>query len=165
MLDTVPALRGRQVEVGDIDSDSDNDTRMDTDEEGEEEMLDEQGSLLISSFPTVKWSCSLALRAPPLRQTCTARKTSLTPGCLLPGHQQKTKDLINSMGSRLRRGKSGLGKRAGRSKKRVYKLVEHRVITARFVYYVMSAAAPLERRAAKPCKEDARYSLFSRFFC
>ena len=103
VLDTVPALRGRQVEVGDIDSDSDNDTEMDTDEEGEEEMLDEQGNLIdlvvpdsqVELFTRAEGNCSVADM-----HRAQDEFDSWVPATEA---QQKTKDLINSMELRLRR--------------------------------------------------------------
>lgn len=45
LLETVPALRRREAEIGELDSDSDEDSLMDTDEEGESEVLDADGNL------------------------------------------------------------------------------------------------------------------------
>ena len=44
-METVPALRRREAEIGELDSDSDEDSLMDTDEEGESEVLDADGNL------------------------------------------------------------------------------------------------------------------------
>ena len=104
VLDTVPALRGRQVEVGDIDSDSDNDTEMDTDEEGEEETLDELGNLVDLVAPDSQ--VELFTRA----EGTTAFAADMHRAqddfdCWVPATeaQQKTKDLVDSMEIRLRR--------------------------------------------------------------
>lgn len=102
LIDTVPALRGRQVEVGDIDSDSDNDTEMDSDEEGEEEQIDEHGNLVdlvlpdsqIELFTRAEGAAAAEMHRAEDEFDCWVPTTET---------QQKTKDLINSMEIRLRR--------------------------------------------------------------
>lgn len=102
LLDTVPALRGRQVDVGDIDSDSDNDTEMDTDEEGEEEEIDEHGNLvdLVAPDSQVELFTRAEGAAAAEMHRAEHKFDQWVP---TTETQQKTKDLIDSMEIRLRR--------------------------------------------------------------
>lgn len=103
LLDTVPALRGRQVEVGDMDSDSDNDTEMDSDDEGEAEQLDDDGNLMDLVVPDSK--VELFSRAEGTAFAADMHRAQDEFDRWVPATeaQQKTKDLIDSMEVRLRR--------------------------------------------------------------
>ena len=102
LLDTVPALRGRQVEVGDIDSDSDNDTEMDTDEEGEEEEIDAQGNLVDLVLPDSEIELFTRAEGAAAAEMHRA-EDEFDQWVPTTETQQKTKDLIDSMEIRLRR--------------------------------------------------------------
>jgi len=102
LLDTVAALRSRQVEVGDIDSDSDNDTEMDSDEEGEEEELDEHGNLIDLVLPDSQIELFTRAEGAAAAEMHRAEE-DFDQWIPTTETQQKTKDLINSMEIRLRR--------------------------------------------------------------
>jgi len=103
LLDTVPALRGRQVEVGDIDSDSDNDTEMDSDEEGEEEELDEHGNLADLVAPESEVELFTHAEGTAFAVDMHRAQGQFDQWVPATETQQKAKDLINSMEIRLRR--------------------------------------------------------------
>jgi hypothetical protein len=103
VLDTVPALRGRQVEVGDIDSESDNDTEMDSDEEGDAEMLDEDGNLADLVVPDDQVELFTRAEGTAFAADMHRAQEEFDNWTPATEAQQKTKDLIDSMDIRLRR--------------------------------------------------------------
>lgn len=118
LLETVPALRNRQVEIGDIDSDSDNDTEMDSDDDSsdvEVEVLDCEGNLADLVAPNEEVELFT-----PAQGTAFAVDMNLAQqqfDAWVPSNpsQQRTKDLIDSMEIRVRREESARAWAAGRA--------------------------------------------------
>lgn len=103
LLETVPALRGRQVEVGDIDSDSDNDTEMDSDEEGEAEHLDEHGNLADLVLPDQEVELFTRAEGTAFAEDMNRAQEEFDRWVPATEAQQKTKDVILNMEIRLNR--------------------------------------------------------------
>ena len=103
LLETVPALRGREVEVGDVDSESDNDTEMDSDDEGDEEVLDADGNLADLIAPDSE--IELFTRAEGTAFADDTNRAQEQFGAWAPANdaQHRAKDMIDSLETRIRR--------------------------------------------------------------
>lgn len=115
LLDTVPALRSRQVEVGDVDSESDDDTEMDSDEEGEAERLDERGNLVDLVVPDDQ--VELFTRAEGTMFAADMHRAQEQFDRWVPATeaQQRTKDVIHSMEVRISREEANRAWACGRA--------------------------------------------------
>ena len=103
LLETVPALRGRQVQIGDLDSDSENDTEMDSDEEGEEETLDENGNLADLVAPEAEVELFSLASGTPFAEDMNLAQQQFDAWTPTNESQQRTKDLVHSLDVRLSR--------------------------------------------------------------
>ena len=103
LLETVPTLRGREVEVGDVDSESDNDTEMDTDEEGEEEILTENGDLADLVVPEAEVELFTQATGTAFAEDMNRAQQQFEAWAPQNEAQCRAKDLIDSMETRIRR--------------------------------------------------------------
>lgn len=117
LLETVPTLRLRQVEVGELDSDTDADSLMDSDEEGEAEELDADGNLADLIVPDDE--VELFQRALPGTSTFVddmhTAQTAFTAWQPSNESEQRTKDLLDSLDTRICREEANRAWERGRA--------------------------------------------------
>lgn len=117
LLETVPTLRARQVHVGEFDSDSDTDSLMDTDDEGEAEELDADGNLMDLVVPDAQ--VELFRRAPPGTSAFVddmhSAQTAFTAWRPSNESEQRTKDLLESLDTRICRQEANRAWERGRA--------------------------------------------------
>lgn len=105
LLETVPALRGRQVELGDLDSDSDSndDTEMESDEDGDAEVLDADGNLADLVAPESEVELFSPATGTAFAEDMNRAQQQFDAWVPTNPSQQRTKDLIQSMDVRISR--------------------------------------------------------------
>jgi hypothetical protein len=106
LLETVPSLRARTVEVGELHTDSENDTAMDTDEEGEEEQLDSHGNLADLIAPEDQVELFTEASGTPLSDDINTAQQAYAQWQPANESEQRAKDLIDSMEVRICREES-----------------------------------------------------------
>ena len=103
LLETVPALRARTVEIGELHTDSENDTEMDSDEEGEEELLDSQGNLADLIAPEDQIELFTEAEGTAFSQDMNAAQRAYEQWQPANERERRAKDLLDSMEVRIRR--------------------------------------------------------------
>lgn len=101
LLETVPSLRGRTVEVGELHSDSENDTEMESDEEGEEEELDEHGNLVDLVLPDNEIELFTEAEGTVFSDDMNAAQRQYEQWQPANESEQRAKDLLDSMEIRI----------------------------------------------------------------
>lgn len=115
LLESVPSLRGRTVEIGVMDTDSENDTEMSEDEEGEEELLDSHGNLadLVANESAVELFTEATGTA--FSQEMNRAQEAFSAWQPANEREAQTKDLIDSIETRIRREEANRAWAQGRS--------------------------------------------------
>ena len=103
LLETVPSLRGRTVEIGELHTDSENDTEMESDEEGEEESLDADGNLVDLIAPENQVGLFTEAAGTSFSSDMNAAQQAYEQWQPANESEQRAKDLLDSMEVRIRR--------------------------------------------------------------
>lgn len=114
LLQNTPSLMRRETEIGILDSESDDDSIMDSDEEGESEQLDENGFLRDLVVPDSE--IELFTRAEGTEHSDTMNQAAQQFDAWIPANEaeQRAKDLIDSIDVRVSRAEAARAWGAGR---------------------------------------------------
>jgi len=115
LLQSTPSLMRRETEIGVLDSESDEDSIMDSEEEGESEELDENGFLKDLVVPDSE--IELFTRAEGTAHSDTMNQAAQQFDTWIPANEaeQRAKDLIDSIDTRVRRAEAARAWGAGRA--------------------------------------------------
>ena len=114
LVHSTPSLMHRETDLGVSDSDSDEDSIMDSDEEGESEMLNENGDLVDLVAPESEVELFTRAEGTALSDAVNQAQDQFDAWVPSNESEQRTKDFIDSIDTRVRRAEAARAWAAGR---------------------------------------------------
>ena len=115
LVQTHPSLMHRELQLGCIDSESDTDTELDDDDDEEEEEIDEDGNLVDLVAPESEVGLFTQASGTGYAETMNRAQEDFDAWVPANESEQRTKDMIDSIDTRVRRAEAARAWNRGRS--------------------------------------------------